>query len=388
MHGYQIMRELGERSGGVWRPSPGSIYPTLQQLEDEELVRPETGDGGRRVFALTDAGREAQAAAAGGPAPWDEVGAEGDTSALELRDLVGQVVAAARQVLHAGEPAQIAQAKDVLREARRKLYRILAEDSPRRTPRRRTGDRNRGPGRNRSGLAQVRVRPQRFVGTASQGSGRPQDRGQTPDLAAPNGRGARCRQGGVAARRRGRGPGRSAPPRRYGPGMRDALPTARLLGVARGEEEPDVVIEGARVFGAFTREWLEGDVAIADGRFAGVGSYEGGERIDGRGRWLSAGFIDAHMHVESSKLTVGELARLLVARGTTTIVCDPHELANALGPEGVHWFLDACEGLPMDVLALAPACVPASPFESPRGVLARRPGAGSSRTSACSASPR
>ncbi len=151
--------------------------------------------------------------------------------------------------------------------------------------------------------------------------------------------------------------------------MRDSLPTARLLGVARGEAEPDVVIEGARVFGAFTREWLEGDVAIADGRFAGVGSYEGGERIDGRGRWLCAGFIDAHMHVESSKLMVGELARLLVARGTTTIVCDPHELANALGPEGVRWFLDACEGLPMDVLALAPACVPASPFESPRAAF-------------------
>ena len=130
MHGYQIMRELGERSGGVWRPSPGSIYPTLQQLEDEELVRPETGDGGRRVFALTDAGREAQKAAAGGRAPWEEVGVEGDVTALELRDLVGQVVGAARQVLHAGEAAQIAQAKDVLRDARRKLYRILAEDSP------------------------------------------------------------------------------------------------------------------------------------------------------------------------------------------------------------------------------------------------------------------
>ena len=130
MHGYQIMRELGERSGGVWRPSPGSIYPTLQQLEDEELVRPETGDGGRRVFTLTDAGREAQSAASGGPAPWDEVGAEGDTTALELRDLVGQVVGAARSVLHAGEPAQIAQAKEVLKDGRRKLYRILAEDSP------------------------------------------------------------------------------------------------------------------------------------------------------------------------------------------------------------------------------------------------------------------
>jgi adenine deaminase len=151
--------------------------------------------------------------------------------------------------------------------------------------------------------------------------------------------------------------------------MRDPLPTARLLGVARGEVEPDVVIEGARVFGAFTREWLDGDVAIADGRFAGVGSYEGGQRLDGRGRWLCAGFIDAHMHVESSKLMVGELARLLVARGTTTIVCDPHELANALGAEGVHWFLDACEGLPLDVLALAPACVPASRFESPRAPL-------------------
>ena len=151
--------------------------------------------------------------------------------------------------------------------------------------------------------------------------------------------------------------------------MRDPLPTARLLAVARGDEAPDLVIEGARVFGAFTKEWLEGDVAIADGRFAGIGSYEGGERIDGSGHWLTAGFIDAHMHVESSKLTVGELARVLVARGTTTIVCDPHELANALGPEGVHWFIDSCEGLPLDVLASAPACVPASPFESPRAAL-------------------
>jgi adenine deaminase len=151
--------------------------------------------------------------------------------------------------------------------------------------------------------------------------------------------------------------------------MLDALPTARLLAVARGDEAPDLVIEGARVFGAFTKEWLEGDVAIADGRFAGIGSYAGGERIDGSGHWLTAGFIDAHMHVESSKLTVGELARVLVARGTTTIVCDPHELANALGPEGVHWFIDSCEGLPIDVLASVPACVPASPFESPRAPL-------------------
>ena len=148
-----------------------------------------------------------------------------------------------------------------------------------------------------------------------------------------------------------------APRPRYRLRMHDALTTARLLAVARGEEEPDVVIAGARVFSAFTREWLEGDVAIADGRFAGVGAYDGGERIDGRGHWPRPGFIDAHMHVESSKLTVAEFARGCSPRGTTTIVCDPHELANVLGPDGVHWLLDSCEGLPLDV--------------SPRGAVVR-----------------
>ena len=159
--------------------------------------------------------------------------------------------------------------------------------------------------------------------------------------------------------------------------------------MARGDEAPDLVIEGARVFGAFTKEWLEGDVAIADGRFAGIGSYDGGERIDGSGHWLSAGFIDAHMHVESSKLTVGELARVLVARGTTTIVCDPHELANALGPEGVHWFIDSCDGLPIDVLAVGArrACPPRR--SSRRARRSRSPTRrASSRASACSAWPR
>ena len=90
-----------------------------------------------------------------------------------------------------------------------------------------------------------------------------------------------------------------------------------LIAVARGDAEPDTVITGARVFSAFTREWLDGDVAIAGGRIAGVGSYEGGERIDGRGKWLVPGFIDAHVHLESSKLTPREFARAVVPRGTT-----------------------------------------------------------------------
>ena len=91
----------------------------------------------------------------------------------------------------------------------------------------------------------------------------------------------------------------------------------RLIAVARGDEPPDLVIEGARVFSAFTREWLDGDVAIADGRIAGVGAYDGGARVDARDRYLVPGFIDAHVHLESSKLTPAEFARTVVPHGTT-----------------------------------------------------------------------
>ena len=132
----------------------------------------------------------------------------------------------------------------------------------------------------------------------------------------------------------------------------------RLIAVARGDAEPDTVIEGARVFSAFTREWLDGDVAIADGRIAGMGAFEGGERVDGRGKFLVPGFIDAHVHLESAKLTPGEFARAVVPRGTTAVVCDPHEIANVAGVEGVDWLLAATEGLPLDVFVMAPSCVP------------------------------
>ena len=144
---------------------------------------------------------------------------------------------------------------------------------------------------------------------------------------------------------------------------------SRLIAVARGDAAPDLVIEGARVFSAFTREWLEGDVGIADGRVAGIGAYEGGERLDARGKWLVPGFIDAHMHIESSKLTPAEFARAVLPHGTTAVVCDPHEVANVLGSDGVHWMLDASEGLPLTVFVMAPSCVPASDFESPRREL-------------------
>jgi DNA-binding PadR family transcriptional regulator len=125
MHGYQIIQEVGERTGGAWRPSPGSVYPTLQQLEDEELVRTVPSDG-RRVFELTDTGRE-QAAALPSATPWETAG-DGDDDLAALRDAAFQLLGATRQVAVAGSAKQIESAQAILREARRGIYQLLAED--------------------------------------------------------------------------------------------------------------------------------------------------------------------------------------------------------------------------------------------------------------------
>jgi DNA-binding PadR family transcriptional regulator len=130
-NGYQLIQELTERSGGVWRPSPGAVYPALQQLEDEGLVRAEEKDG-KRAFRLTEEGQGAVKALGDVAAPW-ETAAEGfDTEAgalvMELRTLIAQVASAVVQVAQAGNEAQIARAKELMTQTRRSLYRILAED--------------------------------------------------------------------------------------------------------------------------------------------------------------------------------------------------------------------------------------------------------------------
>jgi len=128
-NGYQLMQELEERSGGVWRPSPGSIYPALSQLEDEGLVRSDES-AGRRAFELTDAGRtylEENREALG--SPWDDVGGDVPEGIIELRKLMMQLGMATMQVAQAGDEAQTAEAQKVLEEARRSLYRILAGDA-------------------------------------------------------------------------------------------------------------------------------------------------------------------------------------------------------------------------------------------------------------------
>jgi len=141
---------------------------------------------------------------------------------------------------------------------------------------------------------------------------------------------------------------------------------AHWMAVARGDEPADLVLAGGKVLSVFTKEWLDVDVAIRDGHVVGLGHYEGRERLDVSGAYLVPGFIDAHMHIESSKLTVDEFARAVVAHGTTAVVADPHEIANVLGTDGIHWLLDCCTDLPLDVYVMASSCVPASRFESPR----------------------
>jgi len=129
LHGYQIIQEIAERSGGVWRPSPGSVYPAVQQLADEGLVRVEE-TGVRRVVHLTDAGRTyVEENAAELTAVWDTVSDGVPEGVMELRDLIGQVAAAVMQVAHAGSEAQLAQAGKILSATRRSLYRLLADDN-------------------------------------------------------------------------------------------------------------------------------------------------------------------------------------------------------------------------------------------------------------------
>jgi DNA-binding PadR family transcriptional regulator len=126
MHGYEMIQELEERSGGLWRPSAGSIYPTLQLLEDEGLIRGEETEGTRR-FVLTDDGREKNDARKG-PTPWEAVTAGVDPHQIQLREAFIQLRAAVLQVGGAGSEEQASRTRELLDETRRKVYAILAED--------------------------------------------------------------------------------------------------------------------------------------------------------------------------------------------------------------------------------------------------------------------
>lgn len=126
MHGYQIMQEIKDRSNGIWQPSPGAIYPTLQQLEDEGLVRAEE-DEGKKVYRLTEEGIVA-AGEAEGEAPWARFESHAHDDLVDLRDVAFQVGAAVMQVARAGSKDQVGKAKEILEDAKSKIYQLLADD--------------------------------------------------------------------------------------------------------------------------------------------------------------------------------------------------------------------------------------------------------------------
>lgn len=138
----------------------------------------------------------------------------------------------------------------------------------------------------------------------------------------------------------------------------------RIIKFSRGLEPVDTLITNVKLVNTISGEIYQTSIAIAKGLFAGFGDYEAKEVIDGMGMYASPGFIDAHIHIESSLLSIGEFARAVVPLGTTSIIADPHEFANVLGIMGIDYLLDPPKSLPLDIFVMAPSCVPATDFET------------------------
>lgn len=136
-----------------------------------------------------------------------------------------------------------------------------------------------------------------------------------------------------------------------------------MIRVAMGQEKADVVLKNATYVNVFSNELCHGDIAVAEGLVVGMGSYSGHAEYDMTGRIVAPGFIDAHIHLESSLVTPAEFARAVLPHGTTTVVTDPHEIANVCGVAGIDYILTATQGLPVDVHVMLPSCVPAAPVD-------------------------
>lgn len=137
----------------------------------------------------------------------------------------------------------------------------------------------------------------------------------------------------------------------------------RIIAVAAGREKADLVLKNAKYLNVFSNEFLCGDIAVANGLIAGVGKYDGKTEIDVSGKLVLPGFIDAHIHLESSMVTPAEFAKAVVAHGTTTVIIDPHEITNVMGIDGVEYMIQASQNLPIDVHFMMPSCVPATEID-------------------------
>lgn len=139
----------------------------------------------------------------------------------------------------------------------------------------------------------------------------------------------------------------------------------RIINVARGLEKADLVIKNANIVNVLSEEIHKADIAITDGIIAGVGdNYSGEKEIDVNGAYVTPSFIDGHVHLESSMLLPSEFAKAVLPAGTTTVITDPHEIANVFGLHGISFMHEAVKNLPMDVYTMLPSCVPATSFET------------------------
>jgi adenine deaminase len=139
---------------------------------------------------------------------------------------------------------------------------------------------------------------------------------------------------------------------------------AKIIRVARGHMPADLVLRNARIVNVFSAEVYEGDIAILGERIVGIGDYTGKKEIDLERGFLLPGLIDGHMHIESTMVKVQEFARAVVPRGTTSVICDPHEIANVHGIEGIHYILNSSKYSPVNIFVMLSSCVPATDFET------------------------
>ena len=144
---------------------------------------------------------------------------------------------------------------------------------------------------------------------------------------------------------------------------RKLIKKLHIIDVAAGREKADLVLKNATYVNVFSGELETCDIAVAEGLIVGLGSYEGHIEADMTGKIVCPGFIDAHIHLESSLVSPAEFARAVIPHGTTTVITDPHEITNVMGTDGIDYMLCATEGLPLDVRFMIPSCVPASPMD-------------------------
>lgn len=151
--------------------------------------------------------------------------------------------------------------------------------------------------------------------------------------------------------------------------MKNETLKKKLIDVAAGRDKAELVFKNVKYLNVFTNRFVTADVAITGGYVAGIGDYNGENEIDCTGRYLVPGFIDSHIHLESSIVSPKTFSRVVSAHGTTAVVTDPHEITNVLGTDGIEYMLKATENLPIDVFFVIPSCVPASPFDENGAVI-------------------